>query len=205
MKHRLGVKVRVHEFIEFGAGGSAANVLTRLQDDADVRRAVAAAEVILVYGNPSGSGVPTDTEDVCLSTSRAKRQPPGLLSRADLRPYRALLMKIYRTVFDLRAGRPTVVRAMDLYNPTISDWRAAGIAPECTANWEAVSTAAREVAGQNDVPFASMYDAFNGPGHDKDPRARGLVLAPGGIHTTSKGQALMTATLDALGYAPLAG
>jgi hypothetical protein len=49
----------------------------------DTRDTVAEAEIIVIYGNPRGSGT-TDDMEVCVSTSPAPRDPPTRYWAEDL-------------------------------------------------------------------------------------------------------------------------
>lgn len=203
IERKLDVQVQVFDYIAYGSGG-AANLLDRIESDAAVREQIAGAEIVVVYAAAQSSGIPRAHEAVCMSRSRDKPASAGRLSQEELKTYRDILTSIYDRVFQLRGGEPTIVRAMDLYVPVIADWRKAGVYRDCTAGWEAAADTHRDVAAEFGVPMASLYDAFNGPNHDRDPVARGLI-APDGIHTSEKGQALVQATLDRLGYEPVTG
>ena len=102
-------------------------------------------------------------------------------------------------IFELRAGRPTVIRVLDQAAVGIADWREVGIEAECTATWEALSAAIREATGEYGVATASIYDLFNGPDHDEDPREKGYIA--GGSYYPSRDGALAKAeVLHDLGY-----
>jgi hypothetical protein len=195
-----GVEVRVHDH---SVGGlSAVTLLDMLGNESSpVRDEVAAAEIVVVYGNPEGSGATSDI-GICVSTSTARRDPPQRYDLADFAPYEEVLREIYDVIFELRDGRPTIIRAIDLYSPVIADWRAAGIDEECTAAWETWLQAIREAGAEYAVPTASMFDAFNGADHDEDPREKGYIGSDG-QHTLPAGQAVQAQTLHALGYDPI--
>jgi len=200
IEQELGVEVRVHDY----ATGDLTASLVRTWIEAEGsehRELLAGADVIVIFGNPRGSGATSDI-GTCVSTSTAPRDPPQRYTAADFRPYRDLLASIYETVFELRKGQPTIVRAIDMYNPVIADWREAGIKAECTAAWEAFSEAIRGTAAEFGVPTASMFDAFNGPNHDEDPREKGFIGSDK-QHTTDEGKAAMVEVLHALGYDPV--
>ena len=137
IEQELGVEVRVHDK---SAGGLAAATVLGWIDEGDsslpvLRETLAEAEVVVVFGNPRQSGYTAD-EETCVSTSPFPRDPPMHYTAEDWAPYRDVLSSIYEVVFDLRDGEPTIVRAMDMYNPVIADWREAGIEAECMAAWE---------------------------------------------------------------------
>ena len=204
IEEELGVEVRVHDWAKGSL--SAIEVLESLSEPgegfrrlSDRREDVAEAEIVVVYGNPRGSGTNDDME-TCVSTSTVPRDPPSAYtSEGFLEPYREVLRDIYERVFELVGERPVIVRAIDLYNPVIADWRLAGIEPECTATWEAWSDSIRQVANEFGVPTVSMYDAFNGPDHSEDPRAKGYISSDL-EHTSPAGRDVMVAALHQAGY-----
>jgi hypothetical protein len=138
----------------------------------------------------------------CVSTSPTPRDPPVAYSTEDFALYRDVLRSIYDAVVELRDGQPTIVRAIDLYNPVLADWRAAGIDAECTAAWETWSEVIRVTAAEYGVPTVSMYDALNGPDHQQDPRLAGYISMDG-EHTSGEGRVVQVEALHALGYAPV--
>jgi hypothetical protein len=199
LAEELGVEVRVHDY---AAGNLSAGLIrTWIETEGSVHReSVAEAEVIVIFGNPIGSGATSDI-GTCVSTSTAPRDPPQHYTAGDFLPYRDVLVSIWETVFDLRKGQPTIFRAIDMYNPVIADHREAGIEAECIAAWEAFSQTIREAAAEFGVPTASMFDAFNGPNHDEDPREKGFIGSDK-QHTTDQGKAAMVEVLHGLGYDP---
>ena len=193
----LGVEVNVHD----RAIGdlSAVSVLTWLRDPDSVwADLVRGAEIIVFFANPNGSGTTTDIE-ICISASPMEREPPVHYTDEDWRPYRDVLDEIYAEIWKLRAAEPVVLRAVDFYNPAISDWRKAGIEPECTAALEAMNGTIREVAEANGATVVSVYDLFNGAGHDQDPREKGYI-GPDGLHATAEGAAAIADALAAVGF-----
>ncbi len=197
----LGVEVRVHDE-SVGGFLTAASVLQRLRDEATPSyiELVRDAEIIVVYGNPEGSGFTSDIMR-CISPSTEERDPPEAYSPEDWQPYRELLDEIYAEIWAIRAGAPTVLRAIDLYNPLISAWQAAGIESECTAAWESSSNVMREAAEANGATMVSTYDVLNGPEHDEDPRETGYIGSDG-RHTTDEGAVAIADAIAAVGFEP---
>lgn len=199
----LGVEVVVHDYAVGGLG--AGQVLAWIDDVPTalpvMRQEIADAEIVVVYGNPGDS---SDTLDVglCLDVSAFHHDPPRSSGDADFAPYRDILDSIYQVVFDLREGKETIVRAMDMYSPGTADWRDQGVEVECTAAWETWSSSIRQVADAWGVPTVSIYDAFNGGDHAADPREEGLIGADG-QHPNDAGRALIVETLAAAGYDPV--
>ncbi|MDO8107039.1 SGNH/GDSL hydrolase family protein [Isoptericola sp. b441] len=199
----VGVEVVVHDYAVGGLG--AGQVLAWIDDTPTalpvLRQEIADAEIVVVYGNP---GDASDTLDVglCLDVSQYHHAAPTASTEADFAPYRQILDSIYQVVFDLREDKQTIVRATDMYAPTISAWREFGVDTECTAAWETWSDSIRQVADAWGVPTVSLYDAYNGADHTADPRQAG-VIGPDGAHPNDAGRALIVETLAAAGYEPV--
>ena len=205
------VEVRVHDHAEgdlaaieilsslgLTPDGRSAEVFGRLWD---TRPEVAGAEIVVVYGNPIGANTTDDLEQ-CVTTSAVPRDPPTHYSDADFAPYRQVLESIYEQVFALVGDRPVIVRAIDSYNPVIAPQELAGVKDECIEAWEAWSANIRAAAERFDVPMISMYDVFNGPDHDEDPRAKGYI-GYDGQHTIAEGKQAMMTALHEAGYEPI--
>ena len=197
---QLGVEVRVHD--QASGGLSAVTALARMRGEEypDISDWVRESEIIVVYGNPEGSGVDLEI-GTCVTTSLEEREPPARQTAADYQPYRDVLDEVYAQIWELREGQPTVLRAVDLYNPVISAWRAAGIEPECTQQWKLWSSVIRDAAEANGAVMVSTYDLFNGPTHDEDPREKGFI-GPDGEHTTPEGATAIADAIAAEGFDP---
>ncbi|MGE5235387.1 MAG: hypothetical protein ACM3O7_03430 [Acidobacteriota bacterium] len=202
IEERLGVEVRIHDFWGSGAGGAAANVLNTIQADAEVREAIAGAEIVSLEMNPGLTSTGDALGAVCLDNDPTPRDPPPLFTVEDFGEYADLWRGVYDEILALRAGQPTVVRVTDAYVPVLDAWKAAGIEPECTAGWEAWTRTVKLVADEYGVPVASVYDAFNGPNHDEDPVDKGYIGGDG-EHPSEEGRAVYVDLLDALGYDPI--
>jgi hypothetical protein len=193
-----GVEVRVHDY---AIGGTPiVKFRQMLGDDEDIRPEVADAEIIVVFGNASAMG-PPDTE-VCHVPLSTDRDPPEFYTSADFSAYGDVYRGIFEMIFELRAGEPTVIRVFDKFAGLLVDWREAGIDAECTATYEAEAGAIREAADEYGVSMASVYDAFNGPDHDQDPREKGYVTWDG-MHASPEGASAHAEVLHALGYAAI--
>jgi hypothetical protein len=198
----LGVEVRVHNHVPLPGDHSAVYVRDFLDEPGSaLAEQIADAEVVAVFANPLGSGVSGQDAGACISTSIDPRDPPQLYSAEDFVPYGEVLSSIFATVFELRKGAPTIVRAMDAYVPVVDAWHAAGVQTECMAMFELISETTRSAAAGFGVPMASMFDAFNGPDHDEDPNEKGF-LDGGGGYPSAKGKDVMVEALHSLGYEP---
>jgi hypothetical protein len=158
------------------------------------------AEIIVLFGNPEGSGATSDL-GTCISASTLEREPPQRYSETDWQPYRDVLDEIYAEIWELRDNEPVVLLAVDFINPAISAWRQAGIESECTAALEAMNRAIREAAEDNGATLVSLYDVFNGPNHDQDPREKGWI-GEDGIHPSGEGELAIAMALMDVGLHP---
>ena len=117
-------------------------------------------------------------------------------------PYIENLKAIYEGMLALRNGKPTIIRAVDFYNPIISRHRARSIEVEWTQCWEIFNSAVRRAAEAYDIPLVSVYSAFNGSNHDEDPREKGYIGSDG-IHASAEGQQAIADLLSESGYEPI--
>jgi lysophospholipase L1-like esterase len=118
---------------------------------------------------------------------------------------------IIQTLFNLRQGKPTIFRTMDIYNPFVAEDQAsdtvAPFGPGATdfdvfkTYLDDVNTYIRVKSMANGVLVAPVYDAFNGSNHDQDPgTANPPLLAFDDFHPNAAGHALIAAKLRALLY-----
>lgn len=209
LRQERGVTVRVHD--QWTAGLPAGTILERLRTPGDTWiRLVRNAEAIVVYGNPTGLGIKTVERGDCLCLAGTGCRAPIALGPQTWRPYVATLKAIYKRIFELREGKPVVLRTANWYEPVIShapdspfwahtSWEEAGIVDPCTMWHESWSAAIARAASAYRVPVADVYRAFNGPDHREDPFAKGYLQADG-IHPSNAGRAVIAETLADLGY-----
>jgi len=192
-----GVEVRVHD--RATPRLSLVQVREWFTHDDEFRGEVADAEIIFVFGNPTGSG----PDEGCAPWTEPYWQPPERATPADWASYGDVLRDILDVVVELRAGQPTVIRVADEWAAPIADWREAGVEAVCTAGWEAQAGVIREAADEYGAGTASWYDAFNGPDHDEDPREKGYISSDG-WHQSVEGAAAQVEVLHTLGYDAIA-
>ena len=105
----------------------------------------------------------------------------------------------------LRAGKPTLVRLIGIYNNGIAATPAADPdGPDTGIDvWKPIIEAQNKVvcrvAKKHDVGCVDLYVAFNGKDGTASPAARGL-LAADGTHPSQKGQDAIAAALIAAGW-----
>ena len=210
MEKDLGVKVTIHN--KAVGGQSVIDILRRLRKDESLRKLVSEAEVVTLSGNPNLS--PGDTPESLENYLKWKEQPswdkdckkfyrpPGDCSPETFESYIENIKAIIEEILSLRNGMPTIIRAMDYYVPMYSEWKNHGIEKECTCCWENFNNAIHQAAAAYNVPVAWVYDAFNGPNHDEDPREKGYI-ADDGRHTREAGQKVIADLMRELGYDPV--
>jgi hypothetical protein len=126
-------------------------------------------------------------------------ETPVVATVEDWRPYLDIWDQTYAEIWDLREGRPTIPSAQDVWNPFLSQWIAAGIEPECTANWEVQTQVVQVAAEANNATFVSVFDVCNGPNHDEDPVAKGWI-GNDGMHPNDTGRAAIAEALAGVGF-----
>jgi len=197
----LDREVKVHDHFVGGLGDLPSAIQFAWSDE------VAQAEIVVVYGNTAGLD-PPQTMGACVeasgwaeedATPGLQGEPPVVASAEDWQPVQSVLDEVYLAIWELRAGKPTIIRTHDFYNPFLAPWTELGIERECTANWEALSGVLRDAAQANGVGFASLLDVFNGTTHDEDPREKGWIDVDG-AHTSEAGAAVIAETLAAVGF-----
>lgn len=203
---------KIVQVSDYATGGlSALAVLDVLEGDhqdsdnevgsGSLRSDIAKAEVIVFFVNPRGElargGVQGGVEH-CISAD----QPPDDCSLELYEPYIENLRAVYENILALRMGKPTIIRATDLYNPLISIHRNRNMEDECTECVENFNTAVRQAAEAFNIPLVSIYDAFNGSNHNEDPREKGYIGADG-IHASEEGRQVVADLLSAAGYEPI--
>ena len=158
-------------------------------------------EVIVFFANPRGDpsrgGVKGGMEH-CIRLD----QPPDDCTPELYEPYGENLKAIYEEILTLRNGKPTIIRAVDFYNPLISLHRQKNMETECTQCFEIFNTAVRQAAEAFNIPLVSVYDIFNGPNHNEDPREKGYIGSDG-VHASDKGQQVIADLLSKAGYKPI--
>ncbi len=198
----LGVTVRLHDSALFSL--SAGRVLRALRGETEYHAVLqklptlvreADVAVVVLYANPLDSISETHPGDW-------RCAPPNYYVR-DCSPetfeqYKADLDAIYEEILTLRSDAPTIIRAFDAYNPWYGAYRESGVYDECMRCWENYNEAIHQAAAARNVPIAHVYDAFNGPNHDEDPRDKGYLELE--WRTSEAGQKVIADLLRELGY-----
>lgn len=202
VQEALGRPVRV---TDWAIGGLTLDqAMTKVKGDP---QAVADAEIVVVgamgpaEGRGTVPGTGADFDRCMFPTTEPNQQPPQPLTVADWAPYQADITGLYAQIWKLHPSGTLILRALDRYNPVISDWRAGGIDKACAVGFEAMNEATRAAAGAGGATFASAWGALNGPDHQQDPRVMGYI-SDDGVHCVVKGAALIADALAATGYAP---
>jgi len=195
----LGREVRVHDHTGMGSLTQLLRLVkSSLADE------VAGAEIIVVFGDGGDlvDALPRPNILTCIEAPGdpgSEWETPVVPTVEDWRAYRDVWDQMYDEIWDLREGRPTILRAQDVWNPFLAQWREAGIEPECTATWEIQTQVVREAAEANNAVFVAVFDVFNGPNHDEDVVAKGWI-GDDGIHPNDRGRAAIAEALAAVGF-----
>ncbi len=201
-----GVKVILDDFAIGDLSASA--VLKALETGASadpqlvkMPAALMNADVIVLFPSPM---VSVDQEAfLSIQSCFGNRvEAPTLCTSDGFERYTADLGSIWAKVFELRAGKPTILRALDYANPFIGRWIEEQVFDTCTGCWQCGSDAIRKAAEAYHILFLSRYDAFNGINHDEDIGQKGYLRGDG-IHPNGLAQEYTAELLSKLGYDPV--
>jgi lysophospholipase L1-like esterase len=182
-------------------------LLRDLADGSTTADAAASADAIIVaVGN---SDAPWNiTDDACDGEATAVDQVPwekytDVCMSAEVERFRPSFEAVFRRLVELRAGQPTIYRAVDRYNDCIG-FEGGEVPPDAVevsiAYNDAWNSMICETAEANGFGCARISTAFNG----EDGRtASGDLLAPDYIHPSDTGHERIAEVLVALGFAPL--
>ncbi len=199
----VGVKVVVDSFAIGNL--SAGEVLQVLQTGKgfsphleELPAALKRADVVVMFASPmlSLDAATTNNIESCFSGLAPTRCDPK-----NFEGYTAHLKGIWAKVIELRAGQPTILRAIDVASPFVKNWKRSQTFDACTVCWQGISDSVRQAAEAYHIPFVSRYDAFNGPKHDQDPAENGYIGGDG-IHPSNKADQITSEMLARLGYEP---
>jgi hypothetical protein len=199
----VDVKVTLNDFAIGDL--SAADVVNALQTGKssipkleDLPAALADADVIVLDPGPLGSLQDATFGNIerCVGNMAGTPEP---CSPNGFDGYTADLEAIWGKIFELRSGKPTILRAMDDASPFIDRWTEKQILNTCIICWEYGSTASRRAAEAFNIPFLSRYDFYNGMNHDLDAGQQGYIGGDN-IHPNGLAQQRTAELLAQLGY-----
>jgi hypothetical protein len=209
----LGREVRVHDRAQGGA--PITDILDQVQTS--LADEVAEAEIIVIYGFPGGLeyDLPEPSILNCFEAVDAVLWPeeysgdwtpgsawepiPVVATVEDWQPYRDVLDQVYDEIWKLRDGQPTIIRTYDIPVGYLAPWKQLGIDSECIANMMVMGQVIRDAAEANGAGFVSTFDVFNGPNHDEDPVAKGL-MDDDLLHANEAGRDIIAELLAAYGF-----
>ena len=163
--------------------------------------AVANADVILLSPGPAYASNLATLVTIQRCFGAASGVPDPCSSDA-FDSYTTELESIWEKIFELRAGKPTILRGLDAATPLVRVWVVNGTYDVCAECWDAYSAAARHASAKFAIPFFSRYDVFNGRDHKTDPFIIGYVRSDG-IHPNDSAQIYASQLLSEMGYAPV--
>lgn len=187
-------------------GWTSADLLGALRSDAIFRFSVASSSVVTwdIGGNDllnardqykAGTCGGADNQD-CL--------------RSAVSSFKSNWSGIITAILSLRSPGHTIIRTMDIYNPFVNADKAADTWPGDQGNdfkvlkpyLDEINNYIAATSAASHIPYARVYQAFNGPGGDIDPATRGY-LAFDGYHPNTRGHRVIADLFRGLGYAPL--
>jgi lysophospholipase L1-like esterase len=177
------------------------SLLEELKTDTQRREALANADIIIVSigHNDTAWNRGDDPCDGSNNEDWSKYNKTCAAAAAEI--FRPQLESIFAQIVSLRAGKPTILRAVNVYN----DWiGVSGTPPEATdasrISLDAWSAMICQAAKSNGFTCADIYHAFNGSdGHT--PAVD--LLAQDTVHPSDKGNEVIAKVLTDLRYTPL--
>jgi hypothetical protein len=172
-----------------------------------LKEAVAEAEVIVFFAGNYGDieGMGDLTGDIGACWVHFECTPPDNYCTPEVyQPYTTVWSEVFKEMLALREGKPTIIRALDFYNPYISGYEKCGaeMQTSCIQCCGTFNDAIRLAAEANHIPLVSVYDLFNGPNHVEDPREKGYIGNDGFFPSTEGAKAIANHLRDA-GYEPV--
>lgn len=168
-----------------------------------LRDKIAESEVIVIYGNPEGSEDPSTPGDWNCGQNDLTQCYVVECSLDSFSQYISDLKEIYGIIFEIRQGKPTIIRAIDAYNPRlVNKCEADGVFDACLACWETYNEAIHQAAAEMGVPVAGVFDAWNGNDHTENPVEKGYTQEDN-VHPSELGAAVTAQLLRELGYDPI--
>ena len=200
----LGIQVNVLD--KWKGGLAAGRLLKALQGETTnnydldrMREYVREAEVIVIYGNPEQSVSDNNPWDWNCGQDFSKCYV-NACEMDTFKKYIEDLKEIYSIIFSLREGKPTIIRAIDAYNPRlVSQCTPDGLFDECRQCWENYNDAIHQAADEMGVPVANVFDAWNGLDHTEDPNDKGYTQSDK-AHANKAGATVIAELLRDLGY-----
>jgi len=180
-------------------------LLQHLKSDTMLRDRLANADIILV-GIAHNDAAMNSNDDLCDGPNGDNPDWPKYnqecaIASAEL--FRLKYESVYSQIAALRAGKPTILRTINRYNDW-NGWPGHDLSPEgITATKEVIdawNAMICKAAEKNGFVCADIYRAFNGP--DGLTPSADLVGADY-THPSDKGNEVIAAVLEDLGYAPL--
>jgi hypothetical protein len=209
-----GKTVILHDYVL--AELSAQSVLNALRGEAvndqfserliGFREIVAEAEMIIYFAGNYGDieGMGGLSGDLMACFSHFACNPPENCTADVYQPYSEVVSEIFSEMLALREGKPTIIRALDFFNPYISGHITCGEEMEtaCIQCWTTFNAATWTAAEENNIPVVSIYDFFNGEEHTEDPREKGYIGGFGFFPSTEGAEAIAE-LIRQEGYEPI--
>lgn len=198
----IGVELTSHDWINpdsaahEGTGERSTELLERLRTDANLRRDLQEAEVI-IFDVPFGI-----INDLCPEPATITAEQQDRCFSEVVPQYQADVDGIFDELVGLREPSDAVIRVTDVwqfYWPTL---HSVGDYDIVRAAWQTMNRSVAAAATRHGIPLIRAYDEFTGPTGDRDPVAAGDVQADE-AHLSTQGVSRFVELVAALGYAPL--
>jgi len=191
----LGVTVNVQNWAVGGLRGE--ELLRQVQTVTSLQDAIGEAEVITIW---IGS----------LDADRLLSGACGTLHDMDLdclhegaMAFEAHIDALFTEILSLRGTNSTLIRVADLHNPSVDEWKEAGVFEKLKGpGFEDWSHAIIRAAARHNIPVVPTYAALNGPTGDEEIPKQ--YLLGDGVHLSTEGNILIADLHRDMGYDPIA-
>jgi hypothetical protein len=201
----LDVTVNVHEWHVTGLTSS--SLVTRLRNNQLLRQLLSEAEVVTLEIPAPFLFPRTGREELYTALMDGTCGGPDNQDclREALALYEEDVDAVFAELVALRSPSEAIIRGGDSWLPTgISEaWQEQGIYETLKPYWEAANAYTAEAAAEHQIPTARIHLAMNGPEGEEVP-SEYVHPGEGGIFANEKGDAVIAAAYQELGFEPLA-
>lgn len=179
-------------------GWTSTDLLNALKTNGTFQKAVSGAEVLTwdIGGNDLRAARDQYKQGTCGGSDNQD------CLRATVATFKSNWDGIIAEILARRTTANTIIRTMDIYNAYVNEDKADGSFTVLKGYLDDVNAYIGSTAGGNGIPYAKVYEAFNGPNGDQDPEDKGY-LSLDGLHPNDKGHKVIADLFRGLGYAPL--
>ena len=188
-------------------GWTSSQLLNALRTDSNFRNSVAQSRIVTwdIGGNDFLRVIDSYRNRTCGGTDNQD------CLRSAVATFKTNWVGIISEILSLRSTQDTIIRTMDIYNPFVNAGKASDSWPNDGGlnDFQATKPYLDDVnryiaitATANNIPYARVYEAFNGPNGDEDAGSKGYI-AFDGVHPNERGHRVIADLFRGLAYVPV--